>query len=287
MKGVYLGDSGAITIERESLNVPLHSVLDSGDVNVPERRFSFDFAPGALITGDKISIRNTSGGDLQLVANHEFPDGTWFIYVDEAGGIRLYSTYREAINGGRASALELISPTVSQNIEVKTEGDGYKFVSKIRSYSFTTSRDNIDLTGIGEEFRKQYASGLISGQGNLTCFWDFERGRCEDDCPGEVELAQYFAELVIRLQQGSSFAGRFYLYTAPQGENSVWWDVPICIVTNVAMNFDPGVPISTSIDFVTSGSIRMKMGQPPAYLLLDQGGFLLQEDESRLELEDD
>jgi hypothetical protein len=287
MKGVYLAEGGSISIERESLNVPLSSVLDEGDVNAVGRRFSFDFDTGALITGDKVAIRNIDGDNLVLVVGHNYPDGEWFINIDEAGGIRLYDTYKKALNGGYTNAFPLETSSAVQNIEVQTKGDGYKFISKIRDYSFTTSRDNIDLTGIGEEFRKKYASGLISGQGNINCFWDFTHGLCDDNCVGDAELAQYFAELVIRLQQGSSFAARLYLLDAPQTESSVWWDVPICIVTNVAMAFEPGLAVRTSIDFVTSSAIHMKMGQPPAYLLLQQGGFLLQQNDSRLELEED
>ena len=42
-KGIYLGNSGSVEIERSSLNAPLASVLNPSDVNAVTHRLSFDF----------------------------------------------------------------------------------------------------------------------------------------------------------------------------------------------------------------------------------------------------
>ena len=288
MKGVYLGNTGSVEIERSSLNVPLASMLDADDVNVPAKRFSFDFVQGALISGDKVEIATQDPSqDLELIANHPFPDWEGYIHVDDAGGIRLFTTYEKGINGVKDEALELISPTISQGITVKNVIGPFRFVSQIQEYSLTTSRSNIDLTSIGDEFTKSYASGLITGQGTLTCFWDYQRELCQDDCPKSIELSHYFAELVIRTQLGSSFIGRFNIVLDPVTKQRVWWDAPICIVTNVAMSFVPTEPLRTRINFVISGPVRLRVGQPPAYLMMQDDSFLLQEDDERIGLEDD
>jgi len=115
---VYLGDAGLIEIRRDSLNVPLTSVLNTTDVNVAKRRFSFDFEPEALITGDRLFITTTDRSPLVLVAGHDYPDGYWYCHVDQVGGIRLYEFFEDAVNGGYGNALALIEPTVPQSISV-------------------------------------------------------------------------------------------------------------------------------------------------------------------------
>jgi len=285
-KGVYLGNNGSVEIARESLNAPWAGDLDAADVNVPRRRFSVSGAAGSFITGDRIGIFNQGGGNLELVANWAFPDWGGFVAVDDAGGMRLYNDFADAINGLETDAVELIAPSATQQITIATSNTKqYRFVSKVQSYQFTTNRNTVDLSGIGDEFQQMYATGLISGQGTIDCFWEYEKQLCEDDCSGQVELPQYFAELVIRLQQGSDFAGRFHILTDP--ERSVWWECPICIVTSVAMNFEPTAPIHTRIQFVTSGQIRMRIGRPEGFLTIDQGGLLLQENDHAIELQDD
>ncbi len=284
-KGVYLGSNGSVEIGRSGLNVPLSSELDSADVNIPLRRFSFDFDSGALITGDRIGIYTEDKSNLELVANHAFPDWAGYINIDDAGGIRLFADFEKAINGFESEALELIAPATPQMILVRTQDSLYRFVSQVETYEFTTNRNTIDLSSIGDEFQRQYASGLISGQGTINCFWEYERKLCESDCSGQFELPQYFAELVLRLQQGSSFEGKFHLFTDP--EKSVWWECPICIVTGVAMSFEPTQPIRTRIDFVTSGEIRMRVGQAEGYLLQEDADPILQEDGALIALEDD
>lgn len=285
-KGVYLGSSGSVEIQRSSLNVPLASHLGADDVNVGLRRFSFDFDPSALITGDHIEIRTEDGSDLQLVDGHAFPDWRGYVHVDDAGGIRLFDSFADAINGDKEQAVELVAPATPQPIGVRTRNSRFRFVAKVANYEFTTSRESVDLTSLGDEHRRHYASGLISGQGQLQCFWDYERELCDlPDCGEQVELAQYLAELVLRVKQGANFAARLNL--ALDGKNSVWWDCPICLVTNVAMGFEPGQPIRASVDFVTSGPLRLRVGDPPAYLLQESTDSLLQESGDRLELEDD
>ena len=278
-KGVYLGNNGSIEISRGALGAPWVGDLNAADVNVPRRRFSVLGVEGLFITGDRIDITLlTTTGNLELVDGHAFPDWSGFVAIDDAGGMRLYNSFADAVNGLEADALELIAPSATQQITIATgsiKGYQYKFVSKVKSYQFTTNRNTVDLSGIGDDFQQMFTSGLISGQGTIECFWEYERQLCEDDCSGQIELPQYFTELVIRLQQGSNFAGRFHIFTDPT--RSIWWDCPICIATSVAMNFEPTAPIHTRIEFVTSGQIRMRIGRPEGFLAVEQSGLLLQE----------
>lgn len=291
---IYLGDSGSIELERNSLNVPLLSLLNPDDVNVERKRFSFDFDANAIINGDRLEISTQGGEDLELIPNHPYPSGRWYVHIDAAGGCRLFDSFTAAIRGEIQEALVLIAPTTAQPIAVEIVNARYRYIAQIENYQITTSRETVDLTSIGEEFRRRYASGLIGGQGSLTCLWDYERGICEQ--PELVELPNYFAELVIRTQLGASFKGRFYLRSPHSGpitqqkvigqhDDYLWYEA-LCIVTNVSMNFSPTQLLKTEMQFVTTGAFHLMAGTPPGYLLQESSSLLLQEDEAPIELQD-
>lgn len=277
---VYLGDSGAVEIRRSAVDDGLlGSFLDPDDVNPLRRRFSFDFPPEALITGDQMEIRTEDGSDLELVQGHVAPDGRWYVHVDDAGGIRLYDNYVDALNGELDNALELVVPSRSIPIAVHVRNSAYRCTSQMRSWELTTSRETVDTTVLGEEHRRQYGAGLISGQGTMSCLWDYTRSLCDPNQPDtslHIEEPHYFAQLVLRLKQGARFDGRFYIHRGDIRQ-MVWWE-SACVVTNVGFAFSPGAPIETRIEFVTTGPIHLRMGMPPAYLLQEDADRLLLED---------
>jgi hypothetical protein len=296
MAGVYLGESGHVELRRHGENVPISGVLQPDDVNTTRRRFSFDFDPSALISGDRIEITRLGGGDLELVAGHNFPDGRWYCHVDDAGGVRLYDTFRTAINGEEHDALELMHPAAVQQIEVQAVNRSYRCVAGVREWSLSTNRDAADLTVLGEEHRRFYTNGLMSGQGTLRCFWNYEQWVCDGES-ANVELPHYLAQLVLRCQLGSEFLGQFYIKNRGAQPASgqlnrgaerdlIWWEAE-CVATNVGMSFAPSTPVETTIEFITTGPVRLKMGTPTGYLLQESGDYILQEDGSRLQLEED
>jgi hypothetical protein len=283
---VYLGDDGLIELQRASTDLPLTSLLDPGDVNETRRRFSFDFPAEALITGDQIEIKTEDGSTLELVAGHTFPDGRWYCHIDDAGGIRLYNQFADAITGSLERALQLTTPTTTKAIQVTSRGSQYRCLGAVREWQLTTSRETIDLTGLGDSHRNFYASGLISGQGSLSCLWSRE------DCglatsSDQQEVANYLAQLILRVDLGALFSARLFArYARTAGQPSVWWEAD-CIVTNAAMSFAPGQPLATNIEFITTGPIHLHMGVPPAHLRLEGGNLLLLENgEGALLLED-
>ena len=284
-KAIYLGTGGAVEIERMTSDVPLVSSLGPGDVAVTARRFSFDFDEAALITGDLVTIRTLSGNNLELVVGHAFPDWTGYIHVDDAGGIRLHETFNASINGKAETALELEAPTSTEKIEIITSSRDFRYIANISDYEITTAREAVDLTSLGEQHRRSYESGLISGQGTLNCIWDYKYELCGGSYGSHLpELPQYLAMLLLRVNQGSSFHGRFYLLNGP--DDYVWYDAPTCIITNVALVVNTADAVRAQIQFVTSGEIRLHVGEPPAYLLQEDLDFVLQESGEKIELED-
>ncbi len=295
---IYLGESGHVELQRQGAVEPYQerasflTLIEPEDVNVDASRFSFLGSSLSLITGDKIEIERVgscdstdTGSDLELVADHPYPDWLGYVHVDAIGGIRLYDDFAAAIEGDKSNALPLVVPSTCQRIRVTSRDNTSRCIAQIRSYEVTTQRETIDVTSLQQQYRNFYHQGLISGQGRLDCFWEHSR-KDECDPASDLSLAEYtayLAHLCIRLVQGASFFGRFYIYDGGIREKSVWYEAQ-CIVTNVVVNVEPGQIIGTVIDFITTGPIRLMTGVPPAYLLKEEGDFILQENGDRIQV---
>ena len=282
---VYFGQNGDVELRRDNLLSPLQTALDPHDVNTSKKRFSVDFAAGSIITGDYLEIATVDGSNLQLVSGHNYPDGSWYVYVDKMGGMKLFSTFSKAIKGSSSDAVTLAVPSATQNITLKTRNSRYRHLAMIRDFELTTSRDQVNLTSLGQEFKQQYEAGLISGQGTMQCVWEHSPSLASDTHTSDPEFPFYLAQLVIRLQQGADFAGRFYIYKdSSTVANTVWYEAD-CVVTNVAVNVPASQEITTRIDFITNGVITLNTGSSPGYLLQEDDYKILQESGSPILLD--
>ena len=276
---VYLGNEGQIELERVNSGRWLHSELAPSDVNINLRRFSVTFALGALITGDLTTLATEDGSTLELVAGHVFPDWTGYIYVDDIGGIRLYSNFGDALAGKVDNALALVSPSVTKKIKIQTQTDKFRCLAQVTSFDMTTSRELVQTTSLCQEFQNQYEAGLISGQGRMSSFWEHKYAMCDPmlrDTEEELEFSVYLARLVLRLQQGAKFRGNFYIYKSAEAKNSVWYACD-CIVSSVQVSVEPTELITTEIDFVTTGPILLRQGTENNYLLQEDKNLILLE----------
>ena len=282
--GVYFGQSGEIALKRDALQAALQTKLDPFDVNSSTKRFSVDHSSGSLLTGDEVEIETVDGSNLELVSGHNYPDGKWFLNVDPVGGIRLFNSFSKAIEGLTANALTLATPSSAKDITIKTRNERYRHVANVRDFEMTTSREQVDLTNLGDEFRNQYEAGLISGQGTMNCIWEhsYETGDRKNEYGAESEFAFYLAQLIVRTQQGSDFDGLFYIYRDSNNKkNNVYYEAN-CIITNVAVSVNAAEVIDTRIEFVTNGVIRLKTGDTVGYILQEDNDKILQENESHI-----
>jgi len=283
---IYFGSTGFIELKRDALNSDISTSLDPADVNTTKKRFSVDKADGSLITGDQIEIETTDGSNLELLSGHSFPDLRKYIHIDDMGGIKLYNTFASALAGEVADALTLTAPSSTKNILIRTRNTRFRPLAKITEFEITTTRDTVDITNLGEEFRKQYENGLISGQGTIQTIW--QHRNFQNDTPGfaSPEFPVYLSQLLVRMQQGADFEGRFYIYHDPtQSTNSVWYQ-SMCVVTNVAINVPASGLVEARIEFITNGLIKLHNGVPPSFLLLESSDRILQEDGNGILLED-
>ena len=151
----------------------------------------------------------------------------------------------------------------------------------------TTSREQVDLTNLGDEFRNQYEAGLISGQGTMSCIWEhsYGTGDRKNEYGSDPEFPFYLAQLIIRLQQGADFEGRFYIYKDTNASvNTVWYQAK-CVVTNVAVSVSASQEITTRIEFITNDVITLNTGATPGYLLQEDENKILQENQSPILLD--
>ena len=132
-----------------------------------------------------------------------------------------------------------------------------------------------------------YKSGRIQGQGEISA--DFEHRYVASD-PGftyNQEFSIYLARLLMRLNSGSEFVGRFFIYRQSGGSsNNVWYEAN-AIMTNCGISVSPSEIVETNISFVTTGQFEMRVGATAGAVLQESTDNLLQESGDKIFLEDD
>jgi hypothetical protein len=262
---VYLGTYGRVTLKRKTSNGVKESVVNPSDVNVSRKRFSFDFDPGFLISGDQVEITSTNNATLAFVSTAGWSNGVkqssgkWFIHVDELGGIRLYSTFGDALTGGSTNAIALDSIATDIPITVVVANAANRILGAITSYELNTSREMVDTTALSEQFRSQWSS-LMSGSGRITCQWDYK----DAYGGGNYETANYLLQLVLRTEVGSEFSAQMFLKTSgynpnntvTEADDQIYYQID-GVLTASALQFTPDSVVEMVADFVTTGPIRL------------------------------
>ena len=276
---VYLGTFGEVELKRQFDGGSLTSSIGTGDVNVTKKRFSFDFDHGQLLTGDQIEITSTDNSALDFIDSYTDSSVKKYIYVDELDGIRLYDSFAHAVNGGSTNATTLATPGNEIPIKVVVQNASYRVLGRVQSYELNTQRETVDTTTLSDEFRTRIST-VMSGSGRMACEWEYTGDTAR-------ELPHYLLELALRTRVGSSFEGRFYLKTDgynPGGhtnasDDQIWYEVN-GVITACAVQFTPNQMVQITADFITTGSIQIRMK-------LETPDDLVQEDGSVLRLDQD
>lgn len=289
---VFLGYTGRVELRRSTQDEGFSTTLKPSDVNASKNRFSFDFDLGTFLSGDQIELRTTDGTLLDFIAasgwptNAQYRDGIWYVGVDDVGGIALYRTFDEAINNEVSNRVDLLTLNRNLPINLKVVNSSERILGQVTSFEFNTEREAVDVTSLSESFRQQYSS-LITGNGRLECFFDYQRSsgdRMYRGLVGGYEIPRYLNELVLRTRNGSEFYAKLYLVgrgAKPQGrvediDDEVFYELN-GVITNVGMSFEPDAPIAATVNFITTGQINFRVRTTSNYLL--------QEDASRIALE--
>ena len=284
----YLGTGGFIELKRTSMEHSLNVSMVPGGVNTTRKRFSVTDAKKNIITGDRLQIKRIDGSaNLELVSGHTGRDGSWFVHVDDIGGMRLYETFALAVGGTKVNALSLVTPTENQEILIISSNNNFRPLARVEEYEFTTQRDQIEISQLGDVFKRQYDNGMIQGQGSMTCFWEHRYVATDHDYSTGQEFSSYLARLILRVNQGSNFIGRFFLYReSAASANNAWYECDAQITSCSVTIPNVGI-VKTQIDFITTGEFDLQVGATPGFILQESTDYILQEDGSKLFLEDD
>lgn len=279
--GVYLGNVGEVELTRKSLEGDKESIVNPSDVNANANRFSFDFDEGFLITGDLLEISTTDGTDLDFVDASGWDSGTvqssgnWYVYIDQLGGVKLYDTFANSLEGGGTGLISLVSIARDIPIRASIRDRDSRILGCVINYELNTNRDVIDITTLSDEHRHQYST-LISGSGRLNAEWDYVNDT-------GMETVHYLMQLVLRTEIGSSFRAKLYIKkqdsaaasgsfnVATQTNDSLWWEFD-ALVTGSATSFAAGSIIQTAVEFVATGPIRLKAQTTPGEKILQETG---------------
>jgi hypothetical protein len=274
---IYLGTFGEVELQRQFDGSDLRSTINPSDVNATEKRFSFDFEHGQLISGDQVEITSTDDSALDFISSYTKTSVKKFINVDELDGIRLYDSFAHAVNGGTANATALATPGDDIPIRVKVENAQRRLLAQCSGFELNTERETVDTTALSDEFRNRIST-LMSGSGRMSCFWEYTGDT-------ENELPNYLLELQLRTRVGSQFRARFYLKTTshnPSGDSGtalqeIWYEFT-GVLTACAVQFSPSSAIQFTADFITTGSIQIRMDlAPPPKLLQENSDDILLE----------
>jgi hypothetical protein len=276
---VYLGTFGKVELKRQADIRGLRSTIRVSDVNVTAKRFSFEYEHGQLITGDKVQFASTDGSVLDFINGYTGTMATYWVYVDDVGGIRLYNSFANAVNGLKANAVVLAQPGNAIPIRVDIRNSVPKVLAQVNNYELNTERETVDTTTLSDEFRSRINT-LMSGSGRMSCEWEYTGDTVN-------ELPNYLVELTLRTKIGSNFHARFYLKTtgynpsgvAARSDDEVFYDFD-AVITACAIQFQPGSIVQITADFITTGPVQLKMNLDVPELIVQESGddILLDQD---------
>ena len=274
----FLGHYGKVKLQRKSAEA-FNSKISPADINVTLNRFSFDESLDNIVTGDQITITTTDSRGLDFLPATTWIDGTTqnniraYVSINALGGIRLFETFTAAINNTRADEYELEAFTGDPlNIRVRISGSIERILGDVTGFTFNTDRETIETTTMSDKFKRMYSAGLISGGGTIDCFFNTENS-------GQTENSLLMLQLINRTDIGSEF--KCFLQLTEDDIYSETQDIYYefdAAITKAGVEVRADQIISCVFDFVTTGEIRLLIGEP--------SGYLLKEDTDRIEIEE-
>jgi hypothetical protein len=276
----FLGTKGNIRLRRGS-SLQMGELVDQispDDVSLTLNRLGFDSAGANLLTGDRVDIATTDARGLVCFAAAAWNDSVLrssiaaYVNVNAAGGLRFFRTFTDAVNNVRANELPLAAfAGAALPITVAIKDTTYNVLGNVTDYTLATDREAIDSTTLNDRFRQLYSAGLLSGSGTIACAFDYTTS-------GVAETPLLMLQLINRLDIGSEFDCALYLTDKANDETvqNVYYEFT-AMVTKAGVEVRAGDIINSTIDFVTTGEIRLLIGQA--------SGYVLKEDDDKIKLE--
>lgn len=277
---VFSGHQGNVRLRRGSSSEDglITDVILSDDVNTALNRLNFDKSLDNLITGDRVDITTEDSRGLVFLPSSFWNSNTTedsasvYVNVNAAGGLRLFNSFQDAVNNNRATEIVLTEFAGNPlDIEINVRDVSYNILGNVSGYTLNTERGAIDVTALADKFRKQYAAGLITGAGTIDCLFDY-------GTTGIKEPPVLLLQLIHRIDIGSEFDLALYLTDSTSNplNQTVYYEMK-AMVTRAGVTIEDNAVVSCAVDFITTGEIRLLIGEPV--------GYVLKEDNDRIELE--
>lgn len=275
----FLGHYGKVKLRRKSATT-FSSSVSPADVNTILNRFGFDGSVENLLTGDQLRIFTDDPRGLDFLPSSTWPDGGGatlneviaYSNINAIGGIRLFNDFSNAINNNRTVEYPLESFTGDPiDINVSVYGSVERVLGDVTGFTFNTDREALDTTTMSDRFKKMYSAGLISGSGSIDCIFNTSNS-------GLVENSLLMLQLINRTDIGSEFSC-FLQLTEDEvysKASDVYYEFD-AMITRTGVEVRPDQTINCAIDFVTTGEIKLLIGEP--------SGYILKEDTDRLRLQ--
>ena len=266
----FLGTKGNVRLRRGNYTAVgrLAASIDPEDVNTGVNRFSFDGATDNLLTGDRVDIATADARGIDFVpathwsTNNTEDDISAFVNIDQADGVRLYPTFADAVNDTRANEIALEAFTGDPLAVTVTVRDlAYNILGNVTRYEFQNSREQIETTSLNDKYKSQYSAGLLSGSGRIDCAFDYTS-------TADKETPKLLLQLIQRLDLGCAFDLALYLtdQSVDLSVENIFYMLT-AVVTNAGVTVEAGEIINCSIDFVTTGKVKLLLDRPSRYLL--------------------
>ena len=275
----FLGHYGKIKLRRKSAEVFNSSILPA-DVNTILNRVGFDGSLDNILTGDQLVITTTDARGLDFLPPSTWPDGggttpnmvVAYVNINAIGGIRLFETFSAAINNTRANEYPLETfAGAALKISVQIYGSVERVLGDVTGFTFNTDREAVETTTMSDKFKRMYSAGLISGSGSIDCFFNTENS-------GQTENSLLMLQLINRTDIGSEFNCALQLV-----ENDIYPETQDiyyefnATITKTGIEVRADQAITCIIDFVTTGEIRLLIGEPSGYVLKEDTDRLRQQ----------
>lgn len=292
---LFAGHYGQVDLQRLGGDKVLHLLIQQEDAYHKRNKIAFsvdkdtDLDRGVLRTGDRIKVatKDDRGLPVRLYENlsgSEFVDNPSefeaFIYCDPMGSVSFYRAFRDAMKDSKENRrLEVLESDGDTEITLEFLAGSSNEVGFVTGFRYTTDRETVDVTALGEKFRGFQASA-ISGSGSIDCVFDFSEKT-------EKEIPATLANLVQRADVGARFNSRLYILEPfgdqPPGLSSnqgVWYEVN-GLMTKVAFNVRAGSLVDVSFDFVSSGAVDLQYGATDVSLITENNINMKDEIESK------
>ena len=277
----FIGNVGNVRLRRNN-EVVLSALVKDADVTVALNRIGLEGSIDNLLTGDKVTISTADTRGLLFFTVGSWVDGegveqrsfSAFVNVNAAGGLRFFPTFADAVNNNRAAEYQvqsfvgdpLLIQLVVRDISANVLGD-------VTGYTFNTDREGLDATTLNDKFKRMYSAGLISGSGKIDCLFN-------NVTSGVKETPLLMLQLIHRVDMGSAFDCLLSITDsandpALSASDNIYYEFT-AMVTRSGLELSASDVISCSIDFVTTGEIKLLVGRP--------SGYILKEDDDRLAL---